>query len=298
MALPWGDGSGLMMDCTKSRSVWTALGVAASMLFGLVVGIVVAPRTASADGWDFVYGDPGPANFSRYQDVALAADGSTYMTGFYSGTFNGLTSTDAYRYFLQRVDSAGVVSWTKEINTTALPTQSIPYAPDLIVDGLGKPFVGVLDAWFAYDSSGAVVNSMSVPCCWGYPQRTPPLTPVADGGFVAIVNASAPKLQHRGPDLGLLWEIDLSSLMDPPSVCAFCGGVIPDVAAVSDGTFWVVGRKTRVLATQQDALSMVHVSATGAQIVAVKHLGSSLQRVPRSVLVRSWRHRIRSFGSR
>ncbi|MCU1390345.1 MAG: hypothetical protein JWL72_3683, partial [Ilumatobacteraceae bacterium] len=247
-----------------------------------MAGIATSPvgdlGRADADSdsaWDHVYGDPGPANYSRYQDVAVTPDGGSYMAGFYSGTFNGLSSPDAYRYFLQRFDVNGAVLWTVEINTSALPTQSLPAAPELIVDGNGAPFVAARGQWYAYDASGGVAQTMAAPCCWNAPQaaRPAPFVPANNGGFVAIVKDDAARLERRGADLGLIWQFDLSALIDSPTSCAFCPAAIPSVTAVSDGSFWVVGKKSRALVTQQDALSLVHISATGAQLDASKHFG-------------------------
>jgi len=226
----------------------------------------------SAEGWDYVYGDPGPANFSRYQDVELAASGDVFLAGFYSGSFNGLSSTDAYRYFVQRIGTAGGVVWTREIATPPLATQTVPAVPDLVIDGLGNPFIRTQDIWTALDDDGTFVASMPIPQSWPSP-RYSNMVPAPDGGFVAVVGESNPTVQHRGPELGLLWELPLTGLVDSPSICAFCAGAIAALVAVPDGTYWLVGRKTRVLATQQDALSMVHIGAGGGQIAAIRHNG-------------------------
>lgn len=70
----------------SERSRWAVIGAAIAILGGVVVGATAAVRPVSAAAdWDFVYGDPGPANYSRYQDVEIAPDGTTYMAGFFSG---------------------------------------------------------------------------------------------------------------------------------------------------------------------------------------------------------------------
>ncbi len=259
------------MRSVRLRSRFVAFGATIAIVTGVVVGPVSQVVPAAAVGWDFVYGDPGPANYSQYQDVALAPDGSTYLAGFYSGTFHGLSSPSAYRYFLQRINADGVTAWTVEINTAVLSALTIPAVPDLIVDGLGNPILQISRKWFSFDASGLPVGSLDVPGGWG--SQNVRLGAVKDGGFVAIVDGAAPKLQYRGADLVLRWEFDLSGLIEAPAVCAFGCGLIPDLAVVSDGTFWVVGRKNGVLITQSDALSMIHVSATGSQIAAIKYFG-------------------------
>ena len=246
-----------------------------------VIWILAAAAPVRADGWDYVYGDPGPANYSRYQAVKLAPDGSTYMGGFYSGSFNGLSSPAAYRYFLQRVSANGTVAWTREMNTVALDPSTIPKPPDLEIDGLGNPIVKIGAQLLAYDGLGtSVANVTTVADPIGVSWDAGSLAPAIDGGVVAIVQpgATSPmssadyELQRRRADLSTEWTLSLAGLVEPVGSCRnVCPP--PAVMAVSDGTFWVVGQKNRVLATQQDALSMVHVSATGTKIASILNYG-------------------------
>ncbi|MCU1396216.1 MAG: hypothetical protein JWM34_4644 [Ilumatobacteraceae bacterium] len=240
----------------------------------IVCGLaLVAPATvARADGWDYVYGDPGPANYSRYQDVELAPDGSTYIAGFYSGTFYGLSSPNAYRYFLQHLRVDGTVDWTREVDTSPLDTQTLPASPDLFLDGLSNPIVRVNANWWAYTSAGVVLHTATVGFVQPAGFESLPVAPAPDGGGVVIVrtDASGYQLQHRRADLSLQWSFDLSGLVDDSTQCTFCK---PAVIAVPDGTFWVVGQKNRVLVTQQDGLSLVHVSASGNKIASILQFG-------------------------
>ena len=245
-----------------------------SRLGTLVIAVVMLAgvTAAHADGWDYVYGDPGPANYSRYQAVELAADGSVYLAGFFSGSFNGLNSPDAYRYFIQRISTAGVTLWTKEVPTAPLATQYVPLAPDLVMDGLGNPMFRVNSGWWAYSPAGVQVATATV----GFEQpvgfAAPSIVPSLDGGAVVIVTtASGFELQHRGADLSLQWSFDLTGLVDVPTGCGMCAR--PAILGVADGTYWVVGQKNKVLATQQNALSMVHVSAAGTKITSILHYG-------------------------
>lgn len=248
--------------------VWVALACA--------IGLLVAAAPVRADGWDYVYGDPGPTNFSRYVGVQIAGDGSVYLAGFYSGAFNGLSSPDAYRYFVQHVSTTGTTLWTKEVPTAPLATNLLPITPDLVIDGLGGIIFRVNSHWYAYDSAGDKTAEATV----GFEQpqffEAPTIVPANDGGAVELVNstsgsAGAWELQHRGADLSLEWAFSLAGLIDNPNGCNLCAP--PAVLGVSDGTYWVIGQKNKALVTQQNALSMIHVSASGAKITSILHFG-------------------------
>ena len=241
-----------------------------------ILGLLATVAPARADGWDYVYGDPGPANYSRYQAVKLAPDGSTYMAGFYSGTFNGLSSPNAYRYFLQHVTAVGIVDWTREITTTALDPNTLPKPPELVVDGIGTAILRLGLNWYAYSAAGTLTNTTtSASSDLGSVVGPTLIVPVVTGGGATVVGSGTSmspfQLQLRGADLSLQWTFPLAGLIEIPYQCGYC--VPPAVMAVSDGTFWVVGQKNRALVTQQDALSMVHVSATGSKITSILHFG-------------------------
>ncbi|MCU1394285.1 MAG: hypothetical protein JWM34_2713 [Ilumatobacteraceae bacterium] len=243
-----------------------------------VIGLLAAAAPVRADGWDYVYGDPGPANYSRYQAVKLAPDGSTYMAGFYSGTFNGLSSPNAYRYFFQHINTDGTVAWTQELATPALATQALPAAPLLIVDGLGAPTVIADSTWFSYTAAGVLTASNDHIGGFVFNPNTgglvPAVAPAADGGTVAVgIGPNGLEVERLRPDLTMQWQLNLAGLADDPTQCAFCTSSQPSIVSVSDGTFWVVARKSRVLVTQQDSLSLVHVSPTGTKIASIQHFG-------------------------
>ncbi|MCU1358785.1 MAG: hypothetical protein JWN99_74 [Ilumatobacteraceae bacterium] len=252
---------------TRSIARWVAL--------SCLIGLFASVTPVRADGWDYVYGDPGPANYSRYQAVKLSPDGSTYIAGFYSGTFSGLSSPDAYRYFLQHVNVDGTVAWTREINTASLNPNNIPEAPYLVADGLGNAILEFDTSWYAYSSVGTLLGASTIGVQPDGTAGTPQPVPAQDGGAVAVLqpdNVARFSLQHLRADLSLQWSYDLTGLVDPTKSCSpVCVG--PAVVAVSDGTFWVVGQKNRVLVTQQNATSMVHISATGQKITSVLYNG-------------------------
>lgn len=229
----------------------------------LVLTVLPVPRSSA---WDFVYGDPGPSNYSRYQDVAMGPDGSAYVAGFFFGSFYGLSSTDTYSYFLQKLGPTGAVEWTKNLGGSALSPSVVPRPPVVTTDGIGnvvvrRPDDGHLDSW----SSVGVLLGTSAGLA-GAPART------ALGGFLAVRGAS---IERLAPDLSTLWTRDVSEYFD------FRGAPHPILVTESDnGAIWVLGAKRRAVVTGSDSLSMVRLSSDGEVVTTIKHFGFTSPYVP------------------
>lgn len=215
----------------------------------LVLTVLPVPRAAA---WDFVYGDPGPSNYSRYQDVAMGPDGSAYVAGFFFGSFYGLSSTDTYSYFLQKLGPTGVVEWTKQVGSGALSPSAIPLPPVVTADGVGnvvvrRPDDGRLESW---SSGGLLLGTGS--------GRAP--TRTASGGFLVSRGLT---IERLAPDLSTVWTRDVSEYFDGA----------PQVAETDNGSIWAMGPKRRVVITGSDSVSMVRLSPNGEVVTSVKHFG-------------------------
>ncbi|MEZ5224160.1 MAG: hypothetical protein R2743_21915, partial [Ilumatobacteraceae bacterium] len=238
-----------------------------------------APTTVRADGWDFVYGDPGPANYSRYQAVRSSPTGESYLAGFFTGSFHGLTATDVYRSFVQRIDADGTIAWTVFGGSDTFTT--IPPTPDLLRDGLGNLFfrnTGGGAGWTALSPAGSVIGTTG-----SQSAESAAVAPIAvqAGGILQVPFNNLHKVERRDSALQLLWSFDHSSYFDPMRP--------PQLAEAPDGTFWLVATKLRALPTQQDSISMVHLSASGQLLSSIRHFGvvtdsSFAQSAGRSVL--------------
>ncbi|MCB0997674.1 MAG: hypothetical protein KDB40_00120, partial [Acidimicrobiales bacterium] len=237
--------------------------VAAVAAVALAASAWGVPTTAQADGWDFVYGDPGPANYSRYQAVRSAPSGESYLAGFFTGSFHGLTATDVYRSFVQRIDADGTIAWTVFGGSDTFTT--IPATPDLLRDGNGNLFFRNTAGgagWTALSPAGAVIGTTSAQSADSAAAR--PIA-VQAGGILQVPFNNLHKVERRDSGLNVLWSFDHSAYFDSIRP--------PDIAEAPDGTFWLVGTKLRTLPTQQDSISMVHLDATGQLISSIRHFG-------------------------
>ena len=108
---------------------------------------------SSVSAWDYVWGDPGPSNYSKYQSAALGDDGSTFVAGFFSGDFYQLSSPNRYARFIQRITAQGEVAWTQRLGTETFT--SIPDQPEVVVDGEGIVYSSF------NDSGGTTLTSWS-----------------------------------------------------------------------------------------------------------------------------------------
>ena len=265
--------------------------IGAAMIAALLTGVVMSgvPRAHADGNWTYVYGDPGPQNFSRYQSVAYSNDGGVYLSGFFSGTFNGLTSPSTYTYFLQRIEPNGIVTWTKPL---PLPTGisdyvTLPPPVHLVTDGLGNLFADVCVPLRKSASplcrvsaigaaSGAETASYEFPD-W-YQNYT--ILGARTGGLFMVTEYPTPPsftpvdvARRLTPALTEAWEFSLTAFVDiddSPSDKAY------PVAEAPDGSFWLLGTKKRPLPTLQDALTMVHLDSAGALIASVKHFGYTI----------------------
>lgn len=254
----------------------------------VVVAVTVAASLSAhnVSAWDYVWGDPGPENYSVYQDVALSLDGTTYAVGFFSGEFHGLTSPTTYRRFIERINSDGSIEWTQFLNDenfTTLPDEAV-----IEIDGDGKIFVAmstfrtileVIDVRelnvLVFDSSGTVLRQW-----WLGAQRELADTSknhivgLPNGGVaisipVRVDETSEFKVQKLSLDSEAEWTYELGSDVDY--------GEAAELAVAADGSIWMVGAKHRTLPTLNDAIVMFHLASDGTKITSVKnyvdHLG-------------------------
>ncbi len=242
-----------------------AIGCALAAL--TLVGPASGVGHAQADGWDYVYGDPGPQNYSRYQAVRSSATGEAYLAGFFTGSFHGLTATDVYRSFVQRIDPDGSIAWTVFADSRSYT--DIPREPELLRDDLGNVYfnsnayywAGVGSSTWTMISPGGATREPSTPrASIGRPIS------VSSGGILQVPFNGLNGVERLDANLNLLWSFDVSPYFDSSGA--------PSLAESPDGTFWIVGTKSRTLPTQSDSISMVHLSATGEVISTIRHFGA------------------------
>lgn len=224
-------------------------------LLALLTGFALtASLVPTVDAWDFVYGDPGPANYSEYHDVALGPDGSTYIVGLFSGEFRGLSSPDSYQYFVEKITPSGAVAWTTPLDVGYSVTTVEEYPTSIVAtDSTGHTYVVLQQRMmFSVDAAGVLVATRSV-------ASTPRLTTARLGGIVVTTERTAALL---GPDLQPQWSVELAG----------AGYDFNTPITGSDGTIWVVG-PALTLPTQARATALYRLSAEGTIITSVKYYG-------------------------
>jgi hypothetical protein len=202
------------------RRFFASLFVVVALIFGVT-------NSASADQWDYIYGeDPTNANnVSGFTDVRADPLGGAFVAGYFFGTFEGLNSNDRWMKFIQHRNELGTVNWTYPYDSVT--GSSPPLAPRLMaVDGAGTLFLeGV-----ANNSSAINIASITRSGTWtqgsdvGSPTTSstivPPTTPstrsanchsyLADevAGLLAICGDSLRKFDSA---FNLLWSVDAAS---------------------------------------------------------------------------------------
>src|SRR4051794_3736036 len=239
----------------------------------MVLGGVSRPREVGADAppWTVVSGDPGADNFSRYQSVEVAPDGSIYLAGFFTGKFHGLQSTDDYGYFVEKVSPAGAVQWTT-IAPTPTPTttvSSVLQAPALVVDGRSRPFVRVCGGGCRWATLHASSRPQSASLLLPAPDRSDEPVGAAGGGVVTMRTGSGYAVSLLDAQLQSVWTTPVDALVDSPA------SNVDDTAIVvrADASIWVIGAHKQSPTVAQDALSLVHVSSAGTILGSVEHVG-------------------------
>jgi hypothetical protein len=217
------------------RRVLSRLAGATLVLLSAV--ITSHATSAVADGnerWESVDRQLGGLA-SEYQAVRTAGDGSIYVAGYASGGAFGLD----YGTTLRKFDSSGSQIWVTNVTTT--PVTEPPDLPELVVDGLGNPYVRVCTPQCrlaAYNpATGAEIDAISDPGI----QNPWPAIGVASGGVLVVsrVDGMPPTLAARrlDPELDQLWSFDLTGTLDADESAGTW------LVETETGAFWAVGSK-------------------------------------------------------
>ena len=249
---------------------------------------VSSPRAPeNTDGWDYVYGNPGPYDYSEFLEVHPTENGGAFLVGQWAGDFEGMSAGAAYRIFVQYRDSDGTVQWTKSPN---LPASSVSHGISGGVDGTDTLYLrisgdDVLEAppsfasgsMVTYSPSGTL-RSQSLLEIGGAYNSLSRLAISPTEGFMAISGNVTNQVARRfNSDLALTGSVaipeDLTSAGDYWSPVS--RWVVP--APVDDGSYWVLGIIPRPLPHMEDALGFVHIEVNEAGELAtgttIKHFG-------------------------
>ena len=147
--------------------------VVVAMIFGLT-------NSASADQWDYTYGeDPtNEDNVSSFTEVRIDPTGGAWLIGYFAGQFEGLSSVGQLSRFIQHRSSTGQIDFTLRLEEIGVTYRNIPPSvSDFVVDGEGIAYVR-LDAGYtgqdivSVSRPGSLVRYSSAPLTSGYPQSS------------------------------------------------------------------------------------------------------------------------------
>jgi hypothetical protein len=228
--------------------------------------VVTSPTTmaaASGSQWERI-DSPGPTATSQYQAVETAPDGSIYAAGWQRFPVMGLG--DVYQSILNKFDSAGTLVWTEQVGGL-WPTS--PDTPDLVVDGLGNPYMklcrsscvlAVFDP-VGGDQLGSIGDD-------GIQNTSPPIG-VSSGGVLVVSRLigtpTTLAARRLSPDLDESWSFDLTDKLE-------AGAAKTWLVETSSNTFWAIGHTPG----SEAAMRMAHFNAAGGAVGdVIEHVGGA-----------------------
>ena len=258
-------------------------------LFVVVALIFGVTNSASADQWDYIYGeDPTNGNnVSVNLDIKIDPLGGVYIIGYFFGQFEGLQSGSDFARFVQHRSAAGTVDWT--IRYMSEPSSTVPartFAAS--VDGNGTLFINskpsyLATRWFSIDREGHVVEKLS-PADFSCPVGVA----AQDGGVIGICVGTPVMLRKVDKNFQLIWEKPVEQYLDTTPKSSNAQGFRPEdvdeqIIQGANSSIWVIDglnysnfsqTQNNLPVSLRSALAMTSFDATtGEKLVAIKHYG-------------------------
>ena len=258
-------------------------------LFVVVALIFGVTNSASADQWDYIYGeDPTNANnVSVNLDIKIDPLGGVYIIGYFYGQFEGIQSGSDFARFVQHRSAAGTVDWT--IRYMSEPSSTVPartFAAS--VDGNGTLFINskpsyLATRWFSIDREGHVVEKLS-PADFSCPVGVA----AQDGGVIGICVGTPVMLRKVDKNFQLIWEKPVEQYLDTTPKSSNAQGFRPEdvdeqIIQGANSSIWVIDglnysnfsqTQNNLPVSLRSALAMTSFDATtGEKLVAIKHYG-------------------------
>ena len=252
-------------------------------LFVVVALIFGVTNSASADQWDYIYGeDPTNAeNVSGNQDLRVDPLGGVFIVGYFYGTFEGLNSNGSWSKFLQHRNVNGTVDWT--IPYESSNSNSIPASPSkFVVDGNGDVLISGCcsdGAAITVSRSGTLTRSVGTITVGaaGHISSCTAFVPSAAGGFVGLCNKHLLKYDNM---MNQLWDVDVTLWIGTNN-----GPALEETSILkgSGDTLWLASSfnsqnltvdPTSLPQSLRPAIGLSHFSlSSGGYISSFKHYG-------------------------
>jgi hypothetical protein len=252
-------------------------------LFVVIALVFGVTNSASADQWDYIYGeDPTNAeNVSGNQDLRVDPLGGVFIVGYFYGTFEGLNSNGSWSKFLQHRNVNGTVDWT--IPYESSNSNSIPASPSkFVVDGNGDVLISGCcsdGAAITVSRSGTLTRSVGTITVGaaGHISSCTAFVPSAAGGFVGLCNKHLLKYDNM---MNQLWDVDVTLWIGTNN-----GPALEETSILkgSGDTLWLASSfnsqnltvdPTSLPQSLRPAIGLSHFSlSSGGYISSFKHYG-------------------------
>jgi len=264
-----------------------ALGTTYTTGFRENVSVASPASASSSDGWDYVYGNPGPYDYSEFLEVYPTSDGGAFLVGQWAGDFEGMSAGAAYRLFVQRRSADGTVEWTSAPPVGSSSTsQSVYGAVDgddvlYLLVGSASPVIPTgtvltygADGLMRLSEVGDLMSgSLSVE---DGPNRMI-VSPVSGALLIEAGSSGPPSARRINSSLEETGSVSVSAEFLSSSASA--PAAFPKVvgAFAPDGAFWLTGTIARPLPHMEDAIGFMKIPVADdgslSASTTIKHYG-------------------------
>ncbi|NDE80637.1 MAG: hypothetical protein EB037_06915, partial [Actinobacteria bacterium] len=218
---------------------------------------------------------------SSFTGVRIDPLGGIFLTGYFYGQFENLTSNGQWVRFVQHRNTTGSVDWTVQVDTVAgsTPPRNFEWQG---VDGDGTLFLrraGVPENFFSISRLGTI-NTSSSGICVGSSSSDSNLVADETSGLlclksVPVAQGASWRVQKLDASFNTVWERTVTDQ----------GDQIQTITPGPAGSLWAIynlnpgnlGSNTPLPQDFRAALGMKRFSSIdGSQIVAIKHFGINL----------------------